>query len=140
MHSPTSFLTDSMAQYSPCTDSDKTFSLAMRSAANVRTLRNLQVRTTFYSDRERYAYLKEMLWLDDVEEEEIEEDGEKRVRFTIPDPDINSLDFLDEVAQLLFPRAPFTDTMSNVDYEVIQEALSDFLSRTGRKLVRPARS
>ena len=123
-----------MPQYSPCVDSEKEYSLAPRSAKNVRALRELQVDTTFYSDRERYEYMKEMLWLDDVEETKRErEDGEEVMEFEIPDPEMNSLDFLDEVAQLLFPRAGFDDDMGNADYEVVQEALADFLSRTGRK-------
>lgn len=121
-------------QYSPTVDSEERYSLAPRSAKRVRQLRELQVQSSFYSDRERYEFMKEMLWNDRYEEEEIEgEDGETMMRFEIPDPEINSLTFLDRVAELLFPRAEFDDEMGNVDYETVQEALADFTRRIGRK-------
>lgn len=121
-------------QYRPTVDSEDAYSLAPRSAKRVRRLRELQVQSSFYSDRERYQFMKEMLWDDRYEEEEIEtDDGETAMRFEIPDPEINSLAFLDRVAELLFPRADFDEEMGNVDYEVVQEALADFTRRIGRK-------
>jgi hypothetical protein len=121
-------------QYSPVVGSEQQYSLAPRSAKNVRALRELQVKTSFYSDRERYELMKEMLWTDRYEEKEREtEEGTEIATFEIDDPELSSLDFLDRVAELLFPRAEFEADMSNVDYEVIQEALADFTRRFERQ-------
>ena len=119
-----------MATFRILDDMDSEYPLASPVAKTVRALRRLQVKAAYYDDAERYAILKEMLWLDDVEEEE-HDDG--TVTFTVPDPELSSLDFLDQAAALLFPTAPVEEHADHIDYEKVQQALGNFTSAFERQ-------
>lgn len=90
-------------------------------AENVERVKALQVRTNYYSDAERKEVVEEMGW----EEEWLEDGALKR-------HDLPAFRFKQKIAKILFPRAPFDDADKYIDFEVVEEALGDFLSRTGR--------
>lgn len=109
--------------------------LADRSARNVRRLRKLQVRTGYYADQERRSICEEMGWEDkwlqwpEDEEEAAEVDPEE---LPLKEPDLPAFEFKAEAAKVLFPTVDIEDREDYLDYEVVEEALQDFLSRIAR--------
>lgn len=124
-----------MATYRVLDDMDSEYRLAEAVPKTVRALRALQVKSTYYSDTERYHLLQEMLWTDDIEEEE---NNDGTVTFEVPDPEISSLDFLEQAAALLFPSAPVEEHADHIVYRQVREALENFTSAFERPRDEPS--
>lgn len=103
----------------------------------VRALRALQVESSYYSDMERYGFIREMLWeADYVEGEERLKDAkgeEVGTRYLLKAATLSHYDFLDAVAALLFPTAPVAANKEHVDYGACEEALEAFEGKFRRR-------
>ena len=107
------------------TNSDSDFELASRSARTVKALRLLQIRSAYYSDKDRYGIIKEQCLTGWIKKEE---ETEGMVSFEIEAPELGADAFRDEVAKLLFPDADIENNLENIDYEIVEEGLQVFLN------------
>lgn len=107
-------------------DGQQPYPLAARTSRRVKKLRELQVSSAYYSERDRYGIAKEMCmdaWI--VSETEDADNG--TVTFDMKAPEIGADEFRDKVAALLFPEAPVEDHADDINYDAVEDALEAFL-------------
>lgn len=110
---------------------ETSYDLAPRTGGNVKALKKLQLSSAYYDDTDRYGLAKETCSSEWIEKEE--DKGEGKVAFVMKEPTLGVDAFRDDVAALLFPSAPVSANVDNIDYEQVEEALEVFMGFTEPK-------
>jgi len=112
-------------KYKVLANQEEAYELAKCTARTVKALRLLQASSAYYTDLERYAISKEQCLKGFITKEERTEES---INFEITEPELSTDNFRDEVAKLLFPSAPVSDNMDEIDYSEVEEGLNAFLN------------
>jgi hypothetical protein len=107
-------------------DGQEPHRLAARTVSRIKLLRSLQVRSAYYSDRERYGIAKEQC-MQGVILSETEDKEKGTISFEIEEPDLGADEFLGNVAAVLFPDADVASHIQDIDLQAAAEALETFL-------------
>lgn len=87
----------------------------------------LRVRTSYYSEAERYQVAKAMFFTDwIVKEEKDEKTGQ--VTIEMKPPDLSPAEFFVECAKVLFPTAPIRGNEDHVDPKAAWKAVQEFFT------------
>ena len=104
--------------------------LAPRTGQVIRRVNELGVRSNYFSHERRCQIAHEMGYDEWIKEKREEGDN---VIYIMKEADLPAFEFREKVAAVLFPTAPVDDNLDEIDHEVVEEALSDFLSKVRKR-------